>query len=92
VTALTKSLERTGYLLTFWLLGRRYRTYDCYVADEVRGCLKSPKDFENGLSMWVPHVVKDRNLITSRWPWDAAVFSKRFAETVERSFAMGTIH
>ena len=85
VTALTKSLERTGYLFTFWLLGRRYRTYPCYVADEVRGCLERPQDFSSGVSMWLPHVVVDGRLITSRWPRDAATFSQRFVEVVERS-------
>ena len=84
VTALTKSLERTGYFMTFWLLGRRYRTYPCYVADEVRGCLERPEDFMNGRSMWIPFVVEDGNLITSRWPWDAARFAERFVEAVAR--------
>ena len=84
VTALTKSLERTGYGLTFWLLGRRYRTYPCYVADEVRACMAHPQDFSDGRSMWIPHVVEDGNLITSRWPLDAALYSERFAERVAR--------
>jgi len=83
VTALTRSLERTGYGLTFWLLGRRYRTYDCYVADEVRESLASPEDFSNGASMFLPHVVVDGNLITSRWPRDAAAFAGRFADELE---------
>ena len=84
VTALTKSLETTGYALTFWLLGRRYRTYDCYVADEVRDVLEKPADFSNGRSMWIPHVVLDGNLITSRWPWDAATFAKCFVDVIGR--------
>jgi len=85
ITALTKSLEMTGYALTFWLLGRRYRTYDCYVADEVREVLETPKDFTNGRSMWIPHVVQDGKLITSRWPWDAATFAEHFAQAVENN-------
>jgi len=84
VTALTKSLERTGYFLTFWFLGRRYRTYSCYVADEVRGCLARPEDFSSGRSMWIPHVVRDGNLITSRWPWDASMFAEEFANAIAR--------
>jgi len=84
VTALTKNLERAGYALTFWLLDRRYRTYDCYVADEVRLCLAHPSDFLNGRSMLIPFVVQDGNLITGRWPRDAAVFAQRFADTVAR--------
>lgn len=83
VTALTKDLEWSGYALTFWLLGRRYRTYDCYVADEVRGALKEPKNFKNGLAMLIPFVYQDRNLITARWPLDAPRYAGRFAEMVE---------
>lgn len=83
VTALTKDLEWTGYALTFWLLGRRYRTYDCYVADEVRGVLRDPRNFKNGLAMLIPFVYQDRNLVTARWPLDAPRYAKRFAEMVE---------
>jgi putative intracellular protease/amidase len=83
VTALTKNLERSGYGLTFWFLGRRYRTYDCYVADEVRSVLRTPSDFSNGLSMLLPYVVTDGRLVTARWPLDAAVFSAAFARQVE---------
>jgi len=89
VTALTKGLEATGYALTFWLLGRRYRTYDCYVADEVRNVLEKPADFSNGRSMWIPHVVQDGKLITSRWPWDATAFAERFTQAVERDIGGG---
>jgi putative intracellular protease/amidase len=82
VTALTKDLELSGYALTFWLLGKRYRTYECYVADEVRGVLENPKNFKNGSLMVWPFIVRDRNLVTSRWPLDAPLYAKRFAEMV----------
>ncbi len=83
VTALTKDLEWSGYALTFWLLGRRYRTYDCYVADEVRGVLKDPRNFKHGLAMLIPFVYQDRNLLTSRWPLDAPLYARRFVQMVE---------
>lgn len=83
VTALTKNLERSGYALTFWLLGRRYRTYECYVSDEVRQVLKNPEDFKNGRSMLVPFTVTDGSLITARWPLDAGDYAQGFAELVE---------
>jgi len=83
VTALTKDLEFSGYALTFWLLGNRYRTYKCYVADEVRGVLKDPKNFKNGPLMILPFIVEDGNLLTSRWPLDAPKYAGRFAELVE---------
>lgn len=82
-TALTKDLERTGFLMTFWLLGRRYRTYPCYVEDEVRGCLEKPEDFVVGRSMLIPHVVRDGRLITGRWPLDASKFSEQVAQAIE---------
>ena len=83
VTALTKDLEFSGYALTFWLLGKRYRTYECYVADEVREVLKDPKNFKNGPLMIWPFIVQDRNLITSRWPLDAPLYARRFVEMEE---------
>jgi putative intracellular protease/amidase len=89
VTALTKDLEWTGYALTFWLLGRRYRTYACYVADEVRGVLRDRRNFKNGRSMLIPFVVQDRNLVTARWPLDAMAYSKRFAQMVGESGSRG---
>jgi len=85
VTALTKDLEFSGYALTFWLLGRRYRTYECYVADEVRDVLKDRKNFKNGLTMLTPFIVQDRNLVTSRWPLDAPKYARRFVEMVEEA-------
>ena len=85
VTALTKDLETAGYLLTFWLLGRRYRTYACYVADEVRQVLKDPRDFKSSWAMLIPYVVQDGRLVTSRWPLDAGAYSLRLAEMVGKS-------
>jgi putative intracellular protease/amidase len=82
VTALTKDLEFSGYALTFWLLGKRYRTYECYVADEVREVLKDKKNFKNGPLMVLPFIVRDRNLVTSRWPLDAPLYARRFVEMV----------
>ena len=38
-TCLPKYMERGAYLMTFWKLGRYYRTYPAYVEDEVRAAL-----------------------------------------------------
>jgi putative intracellular protease/amidase len=83
VTALTRDLETAGYLLTFWLLGRRYRTYDCYVADEVRRVLRHPGDFRSSPAMLLPYVVQDGRLVTARWPVDARAYSLRLAQVVD---------
>ena len=82
-TSLTKGLEMIGYASTFWLLGRRFRTYDAYVEDETRAALRESNQYSKGLIPF-PHVVVDRNLVTSRyWLFDALSYSVRFAEMVE---------
>jgi hypothetical protein len=83
-TSLTRELEQIGYASTFWLLGRRFRTYDAYVEDETRAALKDTRQYSKGLIPF-PHVVVDRNLVTSRyWLFDAMQYSIAFAEMVER--------
>lgn len=83
-TSLTKLLEMIGYASTFWLLGRRFRTYDTYVADEVKGVLRDKSQYSSGLIPF-PHVVVDRNLVTSRyWLFDVVAYSMKFAEMVEQ--------
>jgi putative intracellular protease/amidase len=82
-TSLTKILERIGYASTFWLLGRRFRTYDAYVEDETRAALRDAKQYSAGF-LFLPHVVVDRNLVTSRyWLFDAIPYSVKFAEMAE---------
>jgi putative intracellular protease/amidase len=82
-TSLTKLLEVIGYCSTFWLLGRRFRTYDAYVADQVKAALRNPGQYSSGVIPF-PRVVVDRNLVTSRyWLFDAVPYSVRFAEMVE---------
>ena len=83
-TSLTKLLEMIGYASTFWLLGRRFRTYDAYVADEVRAALRNKNQYSSGI-IPLSHVVVDRNLVTSRyWLFDAMPYSLKFAEMVEK--------
>ncbi len=82
-TSLTRLLEMIGYASTFWLFGRRFRTYDMYVADEVKSVLRDKRQYSSGLIPF-PHVVADRNLVTSRyWLFDAVSYSVKFAEVVE---------
>ena len=83
-TSLTKLLEMIGYASTFWLLGWRFRTYALYVADEVRAALRNRNQYSSGLIPF-PHVVVDRNLVTSRyWLFDAMQYSLKFADLVEK--------
>ncbi|RPH61849.1 MAG: thiamine biosynthesis protein ThiJ [Chloroflexi bacterium] len=82
-TSLTKLLEIIGYASTFWLLGRRFRTYDTYVEDEVRAAVGISGQYSTGLIPF-PHVVVDRNLVTSRyWLFDAGQYALKFAEVVQ---------
>lgn len=85
-TSLTKLLEMIGYASTFWLLGRRFRTYDAYVEDEVRAALKDSRQYSSGLIPF-PHVVVDRNLVTSRyWLFDAEKYAETFVDVVDKRF------
>jgi len=81
VTSLINRLEMTGYHLTRLWMGDYYRTYPGITTeDEVRAALASNQDFDAGPrgatrdSIDAPRhgfVVRDRNLITARWPGDA---------------------
>lgn len=84
-TCLPKYMERLAYLLTFWKLGRYYRTYSAYVEDEVRGACR---EFERGPLTFTARgtrdddrsafVVEDHLYLSGRWPGDAYLLAKRF--------------
>jgi putative intracellular protease/amidase len=89
-TCLPKYMERGAYLMTFWKLGRYYRTYDAYVEDEVRAALGQPKQqFERGPLIVKKRgtndddvgafIVEDGRYVSARWPGDAYLFARRFA-------------
>jgi putative intracellular protease/amidase len=88
-TCLPKFMERSAYLLTFWKLGRYYRTYPAYVEDEVRGVLAdAATQFERGPRTLTQRgtdaddgpafVVEDGRYVSARWPGDAYLFAKCF--------------
>lgn len=93
-TCLTKKLEFLGYALTFWNLGRYYRTYYAYLEDEVKGALADAAvQFKEGpfptgardteLDSRPAFVVCDRKYISARWPGDAYTFSHTFRKVLE---------
>lgn len=93
-TCLPKYLERGGYYLTAWRLGRYYRTYPEYVQDEVVAALAHPRQFQRGpytlrRGSATDHrpafVVADGNYVSARWPGDAYLFAERFRRLVESS-------
>ncbi len=89
-TCLPKHMERSAYLATAWRLGRYYRTYPAYVEDEVRAALADPGDFARGPRTLFARgtadddgpafVVEDGTYVSARWPGDAYLFARRFAE------------
>ena len=92
-TCLTKPMERAAFYATAWRLGRYYRTYPAYVEDEVVAALDDPRQFERGprglrrdtAEDDAPaFVVEDGRYLSARWPGDAYLFARRFAELLER--------
>jgi putative intracellular protease/amidase len=90
-TCLPKYMERSAYLLTFWKLGRYYRTYPDYVEDEVKGALDDANtQFVRGPRTLTSRgtatddtpafVVEDGRYVSARWPGDAYLFAQRFAD------------
>ncbi|TNF33051.1 MAG: thiamine biosynthesis protein ThiJ [Deltaproteobacteria bacterium] len=92
-TCLPKYMERSAYLLTFWKLGRYYRTYPAYVQDEVVAALGDPSLFERGPRTLTKRgtrdddgatfVVEDGRYVSARWPGDAWAFARRFLARLE---------
>ena len=90
-TCLPKYMERSAYLLTFWKLGRYYRTYPDYVEDEVKGALNDANaQFVRGPRTLTRRgtatddtpafVVEDGPYVSARWPGDAYLFAQKFAD------------
>jgi putative intracellular protease/amidase len=85
LTGLTKFLERLAYYITSWKLGKYYRTYPCYVQDEVKQCLSDARNFKTGGNQFKPYVCTDGNLVTARWPKDAFLFAETLIKKSENS-------
>lgn len=96
-TCLPKYMERSAYLLTFWKLGRYYRTYPAYVEDEVTAALAAPSDFVRGARTLTARgtrdddgpafVVEDGNYVSGRWPGDSWKVARLFAARLAASGA-----
>lgn len=86
-TCLTRWQERLAYSLTWWKLGRYYRTYDAYVQDEVQAAVGPEGSFERGpigsrrgtaTDDGPAFVVEDGRYLSARWPGDAYLLARRF--------------
>ena len=81
VTSLINRLETTAYNLTRLWMGDYYRTYpEITTEGEVRAALASDEDFDPGPggskrdsmdALQNGFVVRDKNLVTARWPGDS---------------------
>jgi protease I len=90
VTSLINRLEMTGYNLTRLWMGDYYRTYPGITTeDEVRAALAADEDFDPGPggtkrdsmdALQHGFVVRDRNLVTARWPGDVHRWSVQIDE------------
>ncbi|MEZ4403279.1 MAG: type 1 glutamine amidotransferase domain-containing protein [Kofleriaceae bacterium] len=99
-TCLPKYMERSAYLLTWWKLGRYYRTYPAYVEDEVRGALATPAQFERGPRTLTRRgtrtddagtfVVEDGRYVSARWPGDAYAFARALLARLDGAGATGS--
>ncbi|OGT58118.1 MAG: thiamine biosynthesis protein ThiJ [Gammaproteobacteria bacterium RIFCSPHIGHO2_12_FULL_63_22] len=86
-TCLPRYMEALAFGLSFWKLGRYYRTYPAYVESEVRAALASPSQFERGpITLGdrgtqdddsAAFVLEDGNYISARWPGDAWLFARK---------------
>jgi putative intracellular protease/amidase len=91
-TALTESLELTGWQLTRLCLGDYYRTYPVTVEAEVTAALASARDFERGPRFTVlrdsPNhlgrgfTVRDGNYLSGRWPGDCHRLAAEYTDLV----------
>ena len=86
-TALTKTLELSGWALTCLWMGSYYRTYPQVLQDEVKSRLARPQDFLPGppattrdspSNLTPGFVVQDGNYLSARWPGDAHLFATAF--------------
>lgn len=89
-TCLCKYQEFLAYALTFWKLGRYYRTYPEYVEDEVRSrCgrfLRGPISLirrDTADDSRPAFVVEDGSYVSARWPGDAYTFAATFVRRLE---------
>ncbi|MDG1480318.1 MAG: type 1 glutamine amidotransferase domain-containing protein [Myxococcota bacterium] len=85
MTALTWTMEMSAWAMTAWKLGTHYRIYPTPVQTEVVTALGREGQFETGPllpSYDRPFVITDDNLISARWPGDAAAWAHTLVEAL----------
>ena len=102
-TCLPAYMELLAYGLTFWKLGRYYRTYPETVQAEVEAALddaatqfaRGPLNLGARATRDDPRkafVVEDGRYVSARWPGDAYAFAERFCALLETDSAGAAAH
>lgn len=77
-TTLTLPLEKWAFKVTWFRVGRRYRTYWKYTETEVRSAVGPSGELVRGDSFETPLVVEDGNFISARYPLDVPNYAAAF--------------
>lgn len=91
-------MELSAFAMTFWKIGRHFRTYPAYVEDEVRAALGPEGRYVRGpfelghrggekdrRGSWL---CEDGNYLSARWPGDAFAFADRLVEMIREARAV----
>ncbi|WP_166459414.1 type 1 glutamine amidotransferase domain-containing protein [Amycolatopsis pithecellobii] len=84
-TTLTLPLEKWAFRITWYRVGRRYRTYWKYTETEVRRAVQPDGALLRGESVDKPFVVEDGNFISARYPLDVPAYADAFVRKLEHS-------
>jgi putative intracellular protease/amidase len=84
-TTLTLPLEKWAFKITWYRVGRRYRTYWKYTETEVRAAVAPRGEIVRGESFETPLVVEDGNFISARYPLDVPDYAAAFVRRLQAS-------
>lgn len=84
-TTLTLPLEKWAFKITWYRVGRRYRTYWKYTETEVREGVGPRGEVVRGESFETPLVVEDGNFISARYPIDVPEYASAFVRRLQNS-------
>lgn len=79
-TTLTLPLEKWAFRVTWFRVGRRYRTYWKYTETEVREAVGEHGSIQRGHSFEEPFVVEDGQFVTGRYPPDVPLYAETFVK------------
>lgn len=83
-TTLTLPLEKWAFRITWYRVGRRYRTYWKYTETEVREAVAPDGELLRGEAVEVPFVVEDGTFISARYPLDVPAYADAFVRRLQK--------